>query len=366
VFRAILYLGWIIATLPAVRAVLATPETFFLRTLPVGHSRVVAILIAMLALVELPWTLLWAFGAGAVAASTATFAALAGSSVALLGFNRRTAWLLAAVVVIALLGFPGLGLSAVAPPAAALGVWFAWRRAPELSHRRARAWVRGPALLALTASYLVVVHRRSPVLVFRALGCTALAIGAASLAIHNLEPGSLQERYTLALICEVPALAFGLAGLTGPLLRTETQLAWLNAVCGTSFLHRRLAVLLACAAWAVTLGLVYGFAVGTLIRLSALELGKLSLYAAGMASIVSLLIAAIARWALRGDGREAMRLLLAAGASCLCTIATLRLSKPWLLFAWALLAIVVALRPSGHRARVPRLVETRERPSCSS
>ena len=71
-FRATLYLGWVIATLPAIRAVLATPETFFLRSLPVGRFRILAILVAMLALVELPWTLLWAFGRGAVAASTAT------------------------------------------------------------------------------------------------------------------------------------------------------------------------------------------------------------------------------------------------------------------------------------------------------
>jgi hypothetical protein len=357
VVRATLYLGWIIATLPAIRAVLTTPETFFLRSLPVGHLRILAILITMLALVELPWTALWAFGAGAVAASGATLAALAGSSVALLGFERRTEWLLAAVVVIALFGFSGFSgwaLLGVAAPAAAVGIWRAWRWAPELSRGRARAWVRGPALVALTASYLVVLHRRSPVLVFRALCFTALAIGAGSLAIHNLEPGSSQERYSLALICEVPALAFGLAGLTGPLLRTEAQLAWLTAVCGTPLVQRRLAVLLACGAWALTLGLAYGLAVGSLLRLRALALGELSLYAAAMASIVSLSITAIARWALRGDGRDAMRLILAVGALSLLMIATLRQSMRWSLLTWALLAIVASLRLSRQPSPATR------------
>lgn len=353
VFRFSLCAAWALLTLPAFRALFATPATFFLRTLPVARWRVLSLQLSMVLILELPWIALWAFGGGLVAAIAATAVVVAGRALVLAGGSRPSDWgALGAVTAVLVVSGPTPLLVGVALPAAALAIGRVSRVAPELSRARARAWVRGPRLVALTLCHLVDLHRRAGALVLRALGLTVLGGALAFVAARNLAPRTSAELGVLVLTCATPAFAFALAGLTGPLLRTEAELAWLNAVCGTPLWTRRLAVVLAQASWALVLALVHGLGVG--VSLDGAFTRAASVTGLAVCGVLPLAIAtvALARFALRGTGHDALRMTGGVGAIVVVTVASLRVFGAPALIGWWSAALFVSLGPFRREVKL--------------
>ena len=143
-----------------------------------------------------------------------------------------------------------------------------------------------------------------------------------------------------------PALILGGASVCGPLLRSEAQLCWLLAVCGTPARSRRLARLAPLALFLLGLALLHGIALATLLQLPAPLTARLALLEALAALLLAPLLLDVARWALRGDGSDSGRLLL--GVSGLLLGATLSIAR-WdtaALIGWAMLVCLAAL---AHR-----------------
>lgn len=322
IFRAALNLGWALISMPAVRALLATESTFVFRALPISRLTWLSWTAALLGLAELPWTLLWLTAGGLVPALAETCWVLAVSALALSRFSR-SALFRAALLGLVLLLQPGpYARFLIALPVAALTTYEVWLRAPELHRAPPRAWVRGPAALALSLSYVVVLARTAAAQLVRGLALVTLATGIAYLHLRN----SGGDARLTALAALTPALLAALAGVTGPLLSAERELGWLLAWTRTGFVARRFGAFAALAGLALA-GALSGAAVLVMLRpLSVTErlalLGQLSLASTTLASMVL----GAARWAVRDTGRDAARLLFGVAVVGLAAL----LSLDWL------------------------------------
>jgi hypothetical protein len=117
-------------------------------------------------------------------------------------------------------------------------------------------------------------------------------------------------------------------------------------------------VLGALSAFAALLGLGHGLAVSCSLRLAIGTAAALVFYEVATALILSMLILAVARWALRGAGRDAMRMIFGVGLLLIATMASLfRVSS---LIGWAALATFVSFRD------LRRSFAGRETPSSST
>jgi len=337
--RLLLYAAWTVVSLPAIRALLTAPSSFFLRTLPVARWQLLSMHGFGVLLAQLPWAYLWLRGAGLAVGGTAIAAAMAASTLALTRLERPSERLAAAGLAGALyLNSPWPWLLTVSLPAAALGVQRAWQRAPEGRPDAARGWVGGPAALALAASYGVVLWRQARAQLARATGFASLALVAGYFAVRNTLPSSSAELVGLAATLLSPALVLGLAGLCGPVLRAEAQLGWLLAVCGTSRSTGQLARIAPLALLGAILAAAHASALAACLH-AAPPLGlRLLLVEVAAAVLLAPLVSWVGRWALRGDGNDSGRLLLGLAGLLLGTVLSLTLLGPSALFGWAVLA----------------------------
>ena len=345
--RLLLYLAWTLVSLPALRAVLATPSSFFLRTLPVARWRMWTVWSAALLLAELPWAYLWLRGGGLGPGLAAIAAALAAGTLALTRLEQpaeRSAALALGAVLCAPPFWPLL--LAVSAPAAALGARRVWLRAPQARGSGGSAGIAGGPLLALAASHAIVLWRQARAQLSRAGALTLLALVAGYFGAKNTRPASSAELLGLCSALLAPALILGGASVCGPLLRSEAQLRWLLAVCGTPARARRLARLAPLALLLLGLALLHGLALATLLQLPAPLTALLALLESLAALLLASMLIEVARWALRGDGSDSGRLLLGVGGLLLG--ATLSLAR-WgtaALIGWAVLVGLAAL---AHR-----------------
>jgi hypothetical protein len=343
--RLLLFAAWTLVSLPALRALLATPSSFFLRTLPVARWRMWTVWAAALLLAELPWAYLWLRGGGLGPGLAAIAAALAAGTLLLTRLEQpaeRGAALALAAVLCAPPFWPLL--LAVSTPAAALGAQRVWLRAPEAGARRGRScWISGGPVRALAASHALVLWRQARAQLARACAFLLLALTAGYFGVKNTLPPSDAELLGLCSALLAPALILGGASVCGPLLRAEAQLRWLLDVSGIRARSRWLARLAPLALFLLCLALLHGLALGTLLQLPAPVTALLALLEALAALLLAALLLEVARWALRADGSDSGRLLV--GVACLLLGATLSLARwgPAALIGWAALACLAAL-----------------------
>jgi hypothetical protein len=342
--RLLLYAAWIVVSLPALRALLTTPSSFFLRTLPLARWRVLAVQCAGVLVAEAPWAYLWLRGGGFGVGTAAVAAAVAGAALVLSGVERASERVAALVLVSALcVGCDWPLLLGLSAPIAGLGVRRVWLRAPELRGvRRARSWVGGPPVVGLASSYCLVLWRQARAQWIRAAGLALLALVAAYFAVKNTRPASADQLLGLSLSLLSPALILGGAALSGPLLRIEAQLGWLLAVSGVSQRTEQLARLTPLALSGLSLASLHAGALGLGLAVP-LRLGLLLLLLeAAAAVLLSLLVLGVARWAIRGDGSDASRLLFGVGGLLLGAIASLVWFGSVAVLGWAPLAALAA------------------------
>src|SRR4051812_23916863 len=135
--RLALWAAWLLVTAPAARALLETPSTFGLRSLPVPPWHFWLVHGAHLLALQGPWIVLFARGGGPLAGLAEGIAAAAAGALWVARPERlldlTAAAALAAVVVV---GAPPIVLLPIAFGSGSIGVAAAWTRAPERSARR--------------------------------------------------------------------------------------------------------------------------------------------------------------------------------------------------------------------------------------
>jgi hypothetical protein len=303
--------AWLLLALPAARALVATPSTFLIRAWPIPRAQILAVTTAMLALVELPWALLWFKGGGPLWGAAATVIAIGGHG--LLLARPRTAaevgggllWTLA----IAALAWPALALIAGAP-ALLLGVRRAYLAAPErigvartlplVGHTR---W----SAIALAEMHLAAILRgQRPALAraiwFAAGGSLAAGLGATNNAI--IDPARVRAIWRVAAALTV---GWGAAGLVGGVQRLERQSRWLLDVCAVSPAARRMGSGIALTALGAVLGTATGAALGgAFLGGQAWATAATGATAGGAGAAAA---GACGRWACRDDGHDGARLM---------------------------------------------------------
>ena len=213
-FRLSLLAAWLLISMPAARAMLASRSTFYLRCMPVPSWTVVPVLMAYMVLVEVSWCWLWLVGegpagAGAVAVAIAGHAFMASRP-------SRPSEIAGALATLGLITTTGtLAVwNAVGWPLAAFAVWRAWSTAPGRGLASTWAVVRRgqPRLVALAAAHSATLFRRHRPLLFRWLWLAGAGALSGVLAVRNnrLDGAAAQA---LWLTCLVPGLLFGAAGI---------------------------------------------------------------------------------------------------------------------------------------------------------
>lgn len=348
--RALAYVVWTVVSLPAIRALLTTPSSFFLRPLPVPRWQVLACLSAGLLLAELPWAYLWLRGGGLGLGLAHICAALTSATLLLTRLARRSEALAAALVLLAL-GWPAPWpvLLGVSVPAMALGIRAVWLRAPEPQTAPARNWIGSSPSAALATCYGLLLWRRARAQLARSLAFTLLALLVSYFAIRNNPPESDAALLSWALATLSPSLLLASSSLVGPLLQAEGQLGWLLAMCGTPPLVLRVARAAPLAASGALLATLHAAALGAALVLPPGLRGLLWSLEVLAALLLALLVLGAARWAVRGDGNDSGRLVIGIGLALLGTSAVLA----WLglggLWLWAGGAALAWLEPWAAR-----------------
>lgn len=355
--RALLYGMWAIVSFPAIDALLAAPASFFLRALPVARWRLLLLSWAGLLCAELPWSYLWLRGAGIAMGIAATVAAIALVSLLLTRLSRARDRLAAGLVALVILlpeswaaraPWPAwLPLLGVSLPASIIGVYDAWLRAPERAGKVARSALGGPALVALGAGYALMVVRRARASLGRSVGLVALSSVVCVFGARNVQG----DVATVAAASLAVALIVGTVGLVGPLLRAEAELGWLVRVCGTRRALQEGAALAPLWLWCVALALGHGAIVAVLIGAPPLLGAKLVALGAGTGACIAPLVLELGRWAIRGDGRDAARLIGSVGLLAIVAATSLVTWGAGALLAGVVLAVLVAARAWRRRAR---------------
>lgn len=356
--RALAYGAWTIISLPAIRALLTTPSSFFLRALPVPRWQVLACLGAGLLLAELPWAYLWLRGGGLGPGLAHVCAALAVATLPLSRVARRSEALAAALPLLAL-GWPAPWpvLLVVSLPAAVLGVRSAWLRAPEPAMGPAHTWIGSSPTAALATCYGLLLWRRARAQLARSLAFILLALLFSYFAIRNNPSSSDAALLTWALVTVSPSLLLAAASLAGPLLQAEAQLCWLLAVCGTPTATLRVARAAPMAGSIAALATLHAVSLGAALALP-LDLRALLWSIEVLAALLlASLVLGVARWALRGDGNDAGRLVIGIGVVLLGTTAAIIGLGVHGLWLWAGAAALGWLEPwtARHSAATSRL-----------
>jgi hypothetical protein len=249
--RAALWLAWVSAVRASVAAGLRARGLGPLGALPVGHGLRAAPHALVAVAAQLPWAVLFAFGAGAARAIAAVATA---AGLALVGgrWPRRLVEGAARAALVAVaLGPPSVmppwGAAIVGAAALAIAAETAVRWAPDhdAGARRARLLRGRAAAVVLGAAHLVTLRRGYQAGLARAALVVALLAAVSGLAAANnhLSAATALGRVSLALASASAALAAGGAALF--LVRAERQARWLLDATGTGEAVRARALMLA-------------------------------------------------------------------------------------------------------------------------
>ncbi len=334
---------WLVAATPVAHALLEVPATYALRSLPLPRWYFWLIHGALLCAAQLPWTIFWTRGAGALAGAAATLAAAAGH--ALIVARLRTPAVIAlSVLLAATLAWraPWGVLLCVALVAGAVGLTTAWGHAPARLARRTRRRVFGAAPVALALAHLATLSRASAALLVRGVFFAGASAGIVSLAVRN----NVLEDDTAALLSlgvAAPALVLGASAVAVQIAAAEHRDRWVLDTTGTGGGVRALGASLACGLWTGLLAALHGLIVwlgtdvpGVRLLGEAVSLGA----ALGAAA------AACARWARQGGDTMDRRLVFSLLATVLAFEGALYTwGEPALGLAW-----IAALGLSLHAA----------------
>jgi hypothetical protein len=307
-----LWSGWVVLTAPAARVLFESPETFFLRALPVPPWHFWLVHAAHLLALQAPWMLLWLRGEGPLAALAAGVIASAADAV-IVARPRAARDLLAAalVLVAALAPLPAAARLALGLAAGALAVPAAWSRAASRSVRRGRGRVGGSAATALLLAHAVVLARRDATTLLR--GALAVLVGAAifALLVRNNGPDAAGHEAKLALLAGALPLAIATGGVAAKTLETERRLEWLLLSTGTGARLRALTALAIPTLAGALAGLLHG-GLGALTARCALPLAlEITLLAAALGAAIGVAAAHGSRLAEQPSGVDGTRVLVA-------------------------------------------------------
>ena len=353
--RVALWIAWILVTAPAARALLATPEAFVLRSLPVPLAWFWIVHASHLVALQAPWALLFAAGAGPLAAIAAAVAGAAASAIVVARL-RSIADVVAAVALTSAiaLGAPPAALAAAGIAAVGVGVASAFRRAPERAASAGRAWMPRSAPIALAIAHAAVLVRRDAITLVR--GAAAALVGAliASLAARNNAVTSREEQEGIALAAGAIPLAIAVTGVAGRVLVTERGLAWLLLSSGASARLRAVVAAALTATWGAATGALYGVAAAIAMTDAADRRARIALLAIALGASLAAVGANLARRAERPTGVDGTAVV--AGMTAAAALSTA--AAAWL-GALAIAPIVIAA--SALLGTTPLLLAQRER-----
>lgn len=265
-FRTVFVLLWLLATTPAVRALVFAREALLLRTLPIPAAQLVLGLALHLLLLEAPIVGLWARGAGAGPALGLLLLCATGHALLVAGRRLAVALLGPALLGAALWAAPPRLLpSLLALPLLAWALVRGFRYAPERPPALERPLVFGPPLWALVTAHLALLRRSHGAVLLRAGILLLLGLAVAALAVRNNQPRTASQAAALALLPLAPTALLMAAALSGPVLLAERQLTFLLASTGCPGARRALAAAL------VPIGLCALFALGWAAALIGIE-----------------------------------------------------------------------------------------------
>jgi hypothetical protein len=256
---ALLWGGWIVLIAPSARVLFETPETFFLRALPVPPWHFWLVHAAHLLALQAPWMLLWLRGEGPIAALAAGVSAVAASAVVVARPRAARDLLASALVLVAVAAsLPAPIRLGLALAASALAVPLAWSRATSRGVQRGRSRVGGSAAPALLLTHAVVLARRDATTLLR--GILAVMLGAAvfALLVRNNGFDAVGHEATLALLSGALPLAILTGGVAVKAIETERRLEWLLLSTATSARLRALTALAVPVIAGALGGLVHG------------------------------------------------------------------------------------------------------------
>ncbi len=220
--RAAIWLGWVLVASPASSIVFDAPGTRVLRSLRLGRWSLLCALCSLLCVVQLPWAVLFARGAGSLEMVGAIMLAIAIGSAATAALARPAYWGLAAVALLAALGDIGpQGSAVVGVLLAPHAVLAAWRVALE---DRGGAWhiVRPTnSALALYATHVVRLARAARARLLMGGAAASVGVGALVLSIRN---SPTDEPVSRALAVMTFPLFAAASVCVAPILECESQL----------------------------------------------------------------------------------------------------------------------------------------------
>jgi len=306
-----LFAAWVVTTAPIARAVLEMPSTYLFRALPVARWRFWGLSGAHLAIVELPWIILWTRGEGVVSGAAACMAAVAAHALLVARPLRPLELALAALLAAAFVaGAPAPLLLAVGAVAAPVALSAAWRRAPERDARPRHAPLAGPAALALAVSHLVGLRRAEPTVVVRAVIPVVIGGVITPMAARGYDLDLVAAESALSLVVATLSLAIAVAGIASAIARAERRDRWLLDATGVGGAARVAGASGATAFAGAALGAVHGALAARGLDAGVPLALRLVGLAAAWGAILGVAAAAYGRRAQRGGRKDADRALL--------------------------------------------------------
>jgi hypothetical protein len=351
--RLILLATWTLATLPVARAILVTPETFFLRSLPVPRWRMLVVFGAFLALAELPWVVVFVRGGGWLLGFAALTAATAAHTLWIAG-RMPAAQIGLAAVGLSWAAAPVAARAAVSTTALAVGLLRAWRLAPEGPRGSRSSPLPTPAVLALTVAYALISWRRHGVLLVRACLITASAGLFAFALLRNNDDMRDELGARVALSLFIPAVLLSATTFAAPMIECERNAEWVLSTCGTSTPLRRNALAALLALGGAGFGLAYAAPIGLALNVDLLHRLRFVLLTALVGGVSAAAVEATTRWALRERGRDSGRLILSLSLATTAAEGAVWLARErWLALTagYALLGVAIFLRWPDKAAR---------------
>jgi hypothetical protein len=309
--RMPLLVGWAMLTLPVARVLVADPQTFFLRTLPLPRWWLLGITGSALALVQLPWLVLWVRGSGAASAAIALFAVLGAQMYALAGVYGIVDCAGLASIALGWQLAPSLLSLALLVPAFLVGQRLAWLRALEPKSQGRHRVLTTTAWLAAATAFGISAYRSNASAAARALALGSLAFVITSLGLRNNPEWTRQTLLSVASALWGAACLLGSVALARPMLQAEAELASVLDACGASSVLRAgssigLLTLLAAAA-----GCVFGLGITASASSHWAHGGGLTVQLALGGAAWAALGAAVIRMTTTGTGQDSGRQLLA-------------------------------------------------------
>lgn len=341
--RLLLLFAWGALTLPAVRRLLADPQTFFLRVLPVPRWWILSLIGVALALLHTGWLGLWARGAGVLAAALAGVVVLGAQCQVIAGL-RSLADLASVVALLSgwLLAPSPLSLG-LALPAFLVAYRAAWVRAPEPAAAGRHVVLSATPGLAMATAFGASAYRSNGSAALRASLLLASTAVVTQLAIHNAQGMAPDDVRRWALGLWSAACLLGSVTLARPMLRAEGELGWVLDARAVPLWRRAAATLAMIALLGALCGASFGLSIGASLGASALTSVRWCSELAMTGAMCGVSAAAVVRITARGGGRDSGRELVALLGLYGPSLLLLLVHPVWMLLWLALAALLAAL-----------------------